>query len=82
MTLTLLIAYFINSNFASEYLLDIFKMFLLVRPGMIVLYSIFVTCMDTHKTYVRRNKFVRQKKLDELNFEYASEIGKSTGLKR
>ena len=68
LTLTLLVAYYINSNFASQYLKDIFLLFLMVRPGLIAFYSVFVTCMDTHKTYVRRNKYVRQKELDELNF--------------
>ena len=63
-TLTLMIAYYINSNFASQYLLDIFWWFLLARPALILFYSVFVYCMDCHKTCVRRRKYVRQKKLD------------------
>ena len=57
-TLTLLIAYYVNSNFASQYLLDIFGLFLIVRPGLIVTYSTFVTCMEGHKTFVSRSKFL------------------------
>jgi len=71
-----MIAYYINSNFASQYLLDIFSLFLIVRPSAILVYTTFVTLMDTHKTWVRRRKYVRMKKLDEQNFEYASKIRK------
>jgi len=66
-----------NANFASQYLKDIYFLFLVVRPALIVFYSTFVTCMDTHKTFVRRRKYVRQKQLDELNFQNAAEIKKS-----
>ena len=58
-TLTLLIAYYINSNFASQYLLDVFSLFLIVRPCAILFYAFFVSIMDTHKTWVRRRKYVR-----------------------
>ena len=64
-SLTLMIAYYINSNFASQYLLDVFSLFLMVRPATILLYSTFVTLMDTHKTCVKRRKYVRMKKTDE-----------------
>ena len=60
-----MVAYYINSNFASQYLLDVFWLFLLVRPATILLYTAFVNIMDTHKTCVRRRKYMRQKKLDE-----------------
>jgi len=43
-------------------------MFLIARPSLISLYTLFVTCMDTHKTFVSRKKYLRQKQLDELNF--------------
>ena len=76
-TLTLLVAYYINSNFASQYIKDIFWMFLIVRPSLIAFYSVFVTCMDAHKTYVRRKKYVYQKELDELNFENLQELKKN-----
>ena len=69
-----MIAYKKNSNFASQYLLDIFSLFLIVRPAAILVYTTFVTLTDTHKTWVRRRKYVRMKKLDEQNFEYASKI--------
>ena len=67
-TLTLMIAYLINSNFASQYLLDIFKLLMLVRPGTIAAYSVYVTLLETHKTFTSRSKYLKQKKLDELNF--------------
>ena len=68
-TLTLIVAYYINSNFASQYIKDIFWMFLTARPSLIAFYSVFVTCMDAHKTYVMRKKYLHQKELDQLNFE-------------
>ena len=67
-TLTLMIAYLINSNFASQYLLDIFKLLMIVRPGTIAAYSVYVTLIETHKTFTSRGKYLKQKKLDELNF--------------
>ena len=68
-TLTLMIAYYVNSNFASQYLLDVFGLFMIVRPGLICTYSSFVTFMEAHKTYVLRSKYLYQKKIDERNFE-------------
>ena len=83
-TLTLMIAYLINSNFASQYLLDIFKLLMLVRPGTIAAYSVYVTLLETHKTFTSRSKYLKQKKLDELNFQYAKKekgkAGKITDL--
>jgi len=64
-TLTLLMAYWINSNFATQYIKDVFTMLLLARPVVIGTYSIFVTIMDAHKTYVSRKKYIRQHQLDE-----------------
>ena len=58
-TLTLMIAYLINSNFASQYLLDIFKLIMLVRPGTIAVYSVYVTLMETHKTFTSRGKYLK-----------------------
>ncbi len=57
-------------------------MFLVARPALIIFYSVFVTCVETHKTCVRRRKFIHQKKLDEQNFTFAEEIGKTKGIKR
>lgn len=70
-SLTLMLAYYANSNFASKYLLDIFSLFLMVRPVTILLYTCFVTIMDTHKTCIMRRKYVNQKKIDSQNFDYA-----------
>ena len=66
-----MVAYLINSNFASQYLLDIFKLLMLVRPGTIAAYSVYVTLMEVHKTFTSRGKYLKQKKLDELNFQIA-----------
>ena len=78
-TLTLMIAYYVNSNFASQYLLDIFGLFLIVRPALIGTYTTFVTFMEAHKTFVSRTKYVHQKKIDERNFAMFADEDKNGG---
>ena len=75
-TLTLTIAYYINSNFASQYIMDIFGLVLIIRPGLICLYTVFISCTEFHKTCVSRRRFMKQKKLDEKNFEMVEELKK------
>ena len=41
---------------------------MIVRPGTIAAYSVYVTLIETHKTFTSRGKYLKQKKLDELNF--------------
>ena len=72
-----MIAYYVNSNFASQYLLDVFGLFMMVRPGLICTYTSFVTFMEAHKTYVLRSKYLYQKSIDERNFEFAADKGKN-----
>ena len=76
-TFTLVIAYYINSNFASQYLLDIFYLFIAVRPALIIFFTVFLTMMEAHKTFVQRTKYFAQKKIDEQNFEYAKKFDKN-----
>lgn len=44
-----------------------------MRPGLILLYSTFVSLMETHKTFVSLRRFTTQKKIDEMNFRIAAE---------
>ena len=65
----LMIAYYKTSNFASQYLVDIFKGFIILRAGLVVLYALSTSILAAHKgSYIRaelRKSKYREEKLEQ-----------------
>ena len=64
----MMIAYLKTSNFASQYLVDIFKGFIVLRASLVLLYSICTSLLAVHKgKYTRAN--IREKKQSEVELQ-------------
>jgi len=65
-----MIAYYKTSNFASQYLVDIFKGFIILRAGLVILYALSTSILAAHKgSYIRadlrRKKYIEEKQEQE-----------------
>ena len=82
LSLCFTVAYYVTSNFASEYLLGIFRTFFFARPVLIVLYCCMSTACELHKVYYARDiiKTRMEEEIQALNEEKQEALRKIAGL--
>ena len=61
-----------SANFASQYMLDIFKCFLILRPVVIVCFTTYTTLLSWHRANVTFAKFYAFKKIEIEKEEQAN----------
>jgi hypothetical protein len=60
-TLCLYVAYYETSNFSNIYLKQLFWLFLVVRPVLVVIYSWFTAAFNLHQAIYTKTKIFREK---------------------
>ena len=67
-SLFMFLTYYFSSNFASKHLLNMFFLFLLLRPCMIVFYTTTTSILNLHSAQYRRNQ-IKIRKINEIIVE-------------
>jgi hypothetical protein len=55
MSLFMFLTYYFSSNFASKHLLNMFFLFMILRPCMIVFYTTVTSILNLHSAQYKRN---------------------------
>ena len=63
LSLCLTVGYFFTSNFASIYLMGIFKGLIVIRPILILIYSVMASVLEFHK--VHHARITLKKRMDK-----------------